>query len=97
MKVIPEQGMPAYRTHHHGHLIISFNVDFPDTLSEEAIKALESALPARAPLPTIPKSHIVDEVVLQDADPTRVRAANNMDVDDEDEEQQGQGVSCQNQ
>jgi len=98
LKVIPEQGMPAYRTHHHGQLIISFKVDFPDSLTPEAMAALEAALPARPTLPKFPKNHVVDEVQIEDLDPTR---ASRMNIDeDEDEEMhgaQGQGVSCQNQ
>lgn len=92
--------MPAYRHHNHGQLIISFNVEFPDTIPAESFQYLEKALPPRPELPTIPKDHHVDEVVLEDADLTRQqRARGDDDMMDEDEDghPQGAGVSCQNQ
>lgn len=99
VKVISEQGMPAYRHHNHGQLIIKFNITFPETLSPEAIQFLESALPARPELPKVPSNHHVDEVVLEDADFSKAQRARGDDAMDEDEEHghQGHGVSCQNQ
>jgi len=99
IKVISEQGMPAYRHHNHGQLIISFNVEFPESIPSEAFEHLEKALPARPALPKIPKDFIVDEVSLEDADPTRQQRARGADDMDEDEDghPQGAGVSCQNQ
>lgn len=67
-------------------------------MTPEAMQLLEQALPARPTLPKFPKNHVVDEVQLEDVDPTR---ANRMNLDSDDEEDghggQGQGVSCQNQ
>lgn len=98
IKVISEQGMPAYRHHNHGQLIVSINVDFPEELTSTQMEALEKALPKRPTLPKVPKSHHTDEVVLEDADPTRMARAREGDEMDEDEEGQGgAGVQCQNQ
>jgi DnaJ-class molecular chaperone len=90
--------MPSRRHHTKGQLVINFNVEFPETLSEEAMKNLEVALPPRPTLPAPPKNHVVDEVVLDDVDPMRAQRAQNGDEMDEDEDgPQGHGVSCQNQ
>ncbi|CAD6567196.1 MAG: Type I HSP40 co-chaperone [Cyphobasidiales sp. Tagirdzhanova-0007] len=99
IKVISEQGMPAFRHHNHGQLILSFAVQFPESLPTEALTHLEKALPARPKLPKLPKDHMIDEVILEDADLTRqarARAADDME-EDEDGQQQPPGVSCQNQ
>ena len=97
--MISEQGMPAYRHHNHGQLILSFNIDFPKTLPPEAEQYLEKALPSRPKLPKLPKDHLIDDVTLEDADLTRQARARAADEMEEDEEghQHGQGVSCQNQ
>lgn len=47
-KAIDEEGMPVYkRPFMKGKLYIHFNVDFPDYLSPEQVKAVEAILPAR--------------------------------------------------
>ena len=98
IKVIEEAGMPAYRHHNHGQLIILFTVDFPETLTAEALQLIEQALPERPKIPKAPKDHHIEEVVLADADLTRQARARGADDDmDEDDQPQGQGVSCQNQ
>lgn len=85
--------MPAYRHHNHGQLIISFEIDFPTHLDAEAMAQLESALPARPTLPTPPKDHHVEEVVLEDADLTRQsRARGDDEMEEDDEHPQGTGV-----
>lgn len=90
--------MPAYRHHNHGQLVIKFHVEFPETLSEDQMKVLEQALPARPTLPKLPKNHLVDEVVLDDADPMRTsRAQGDAMMEDDEDGPQGHGVSCQNQ
>lgn len=99
IKVVHDQGMPAYRHHNHGQLVIKFDVDFPESMTEDAMGLLEKALNPRPTLPKLPKNHMVDEVVLDNVDPMKMqRAQAAADGMDEDEDgPQGQGVSCQNQ
>lgn len=47
-KAINDEGMPVYQRHFiKGNLYIHFSVDFPDSLTPEQCKALESVLPLR--------------------------------------------------
>ncbi|NXD32449.1 MAS5 protein, partial [Spelaeornis formosus] len=47
VKVIPGQGMPSYRHHELGDLVVQINVKFPDSLDPAALAPLESILPPR--------------------------------------------------
>ena len=103
-KVIDGKGMPIQKYGGYGNLIINFTIKFPENhfTSEENLKKLEDVLPARAPLPTIPKDAVVDDCVLSDFDPAKYannrsgRGGQSYDSDDE-EQQQGEGVQCASQ
>lgn len=104
LKVIPGQGMPSYRHHEMGDLLIHMNVKFPDSLDPSILAPLESILPPRPDLPTFPENiHIDDQVELQDASDRKMRNGaagghGGMDVDDDDEEGgHGPQVQCANQ
>lgn len=92
LKVVPGQGMPSYRHHEPGDLFVHFTVKFPEHIDAAAIPELERALPPRRPLDKFPKSYVVDEVELEEADTRQRQRAEPMD---EDEEQPR--VQCANQ
>lgn len=97
VKVIPNEGMPTYRHHNHGHLFVKFNVEFPkpNWTSPEVIAQLESILPPRPQLPSLDGKH-VDEVVMADADGYQTQRSQAYEEDDEDD-QRGPGVQCAQQ
>ncbi|PIA16648.1 chaperone regulator [Coemansia reversa NRRL 1564] len=102
IKVIEGQGMPSYRHHDPGNLFVKFSVRFPESnwTSEENIKKLEEILPAREPVPSIPKGFEEEEAVLSAIDSHHQRKMNGGEDDmDEDyeEAQQGPGVQCAQQ
>lgn len=84
--------MPSYRHHEPGDLFVHFTVKFPEHIDAAAIPELERALPPRRPLDKFPKSYVVDEVELEEADTRQRQRAEPMD---EDEEQPR--VQCANQ
>jgi len=102
-KIIDGKGMPIPKYGGYGNLIINFTIKFPENhfTSEENLKKLEEILPARNPLPTIPKD-AVDDCVLSEFDPSKYannrsgRGGQNYDSDDE-EQQQAEGVQCASQ
>lgn len=106
LKVIPNEGMPAYRTHTHGHLFVKFTVEFPEPnwTTPENIAALENILPPRPALPSFGDKHL-DDVVMADADQYQrssrqgASAAHAHDgYEDEDDHQgAGPGVQCAQQ
>ncbi|KAI8364215.1 hypothetical protein BD560DRAFT_355151 [Blakeslea trispora] len=102
LKVIPEEGMPAYRTHTRGHLFVKFTVEFPNPnwTSPENIAALEQILPPRPQLPSFGSKHL-DEVVMADAEgyQSSSRQGSHMHdgYEDEDEQHAGPGVQCAQQ
>ncbi|ORZ01142.1 hypothetical protein BCR43DRAFT_486447 [Syncephalastrum racemosum] len=101
VKVIPNEGMPTYRHHDHGHLYVKFTVEFPNPnwTDADTIAKLEGVLPARAPLPNLEGAH-VDEVVMADADAYQSQKAHaNAYDEDEDEDMRGggPGVQCAQQ
>ncbi|KAG1180308.1 hypothetical protein G6F70_000472 [Rhizopus microsporus] len=100
MKVIPDEGMPAHRTHTRGHLFIKFIIDFPppNWTAPENIAALEHILPPRPVLPSFGNKH-VDEVVMADAQPYQTGSSGrNQNAYDEDEDDHhGPGVQCAQQ
>ncbi|KAH9830970.1 uncharacterized protein C8Q71DRAFT_799187 [Rhodofomes roseus] len=96
LKVIPGQGMPSYRHHEAGDLFVHFTIRFPDRLDPSVIPTLERALPPRTPLEKFPKSIVLDDVELEEADTrqrARASAADSMDEDEEGEPR----VQCANQ
>ncbi|KAJ2625572.1 Type I HSP40 co-chaperone [Coemansia spiralis] len=103
-KMIEGQGMPSYRHHNMGNLFVKFNVRFPEPgwTSEEEIKKLEAILPARQPVPSIPKGHHQEEVVLSTVDAHHQKKMqadeDGMDEDYEDAHNHaGPGVQCAQQ
>ncbi len=100
-KVIEGKGMPSYRHHIQGNLYVVFDVEFPPPNfgTENQLLLLNKILPSRKPL-NIPENAMVDDVVLQDVDPTKHRRgqklSDDMD-DDEGYEQGGPGVQCASQ
>lgn len=99
LKIIPNQGMPSYRNHDMGDLILQINVTFPETLDPALLAPLESILPPRPALPTFPKGvHMDEHVDMVAADDRRVRSGGPKgDEMDEDEEGAGPQVQCANQ
>jgi len=92
VKEIPGEGMPMHkRPFDKGVLIIKFNVVFPESVSPDAARILETALPKqRRELPTNLSMDDVEEVTLQDFDPGRkAQGARKREVysseDDDDE------------
>ncbi|KAJ1857392.1 Type I HSP40 co-chaperone [Coemansia sp. RSA 1822] len=101
-KVIEGQGMPSYRHHNNGNLFIKFNVRFPEPnwTSEEEIKKLEALLPARQPVPAIPKGYHTEDVVLSAVDLHHQKKMNESDAgmdEDYEDAQHGPGVQCAQQ
>ncbi|BGP24958.1 DnaJ family protein [Rhodotorula toruloides] len=74
IKVIPGQGMPSYRHHELGDLVVQINVKFPDSLDPAAVAPLENILPPRPDLPTYPPNVHVDEVEMTDASERRTKS-----------------------
>ncbi|KAH8102836.1 hypothetical protein BXZ70DRAFT_1006029 [Cristinia sonorae] len=96
MKIIHGQGMPSHRHHEPGDMFVRLAVRFPDSIPPEAIPALESALPPRAPLETFGKAVLLEEVELDEVDPRqRERASSGGEPMDEDEGEPR--VQCANQ
>ncbi|GAA5926837.1 hypothetical protein JCM1841_002001 [Sporobolomyces salmonicolor] len=107
LKVIPGQGMPSYRHHEMGDLVVKLDVTFPDHLDPEALAPLEQILPPRPELETFGKDkdgHL-DEVEMVDASERKTKSGMGGpggygdDAMDTDDEGQGGGpqVQCQNQ
>ncbi|GAA6000106.1 hypothetical protein JCM10207_006054 [Rhodosporidiobolus poonsookiae] len=105
VKVIPEQGMPSYRHHEMGDLVVQIAVKFPESLDPAALAPLESILPPRPDLPTYPKEIHVDEIEhMFDASERRSKSGAGaggydeaMDTDDEEGQGGGPQVQCANQ
>jgi DnaJ family protein A protein 2 len=104
LKVIPNEGMPAYRTHTHGNLFVKFTIDFPEPnwTSQENIAQLENILPPRPALGSFGDKHIED-VVMADASgyqsSSRSHGAHMDDgyEDEDDHHGAGPGVQCAQQ
>lgn len=97
VKVIKGQGMPSYRHHELGDIYVRMNVVFPDSLPETAFPLLETALAPRQ-VPAKPATGHVEEVMVEEPDPTRARRdENGMDEDEEAGGHGPHGVQCANQ
>jgi DnaJ family protein A protein 2 len=101
IKMIAGKGMPSYRHHDYGNMIVNFEIDFPEPYfaTPEQLTALEQVLPPRKKL-EIPNPKDAEEVVLADVDPTKYQQSGGqpMDEDDEDDPRgQGPGVQCASQ
>jgi DnaJ family protein A protein 2 len=103
-KAINDEGMPMYqRPFMKGKLYIHFNVEFPESLTPEQVKALETILPAR------PSSQLTDmeldeceETTLHDVnieEESRRRQQAQQEAYDEDDDMPGgaQRVQCAQQ
>ncbi|KAG1138248.1 hypothetical protein G6F37_008210 [Rhizopus arrhizus] len=103
-KVIPNEGMPAPRTHSKGHLFVKFTIEFPQPnwTSLENIAALEQILPSRPSLPSVGDKH-VEDVVMTDAEgyqrsgPSRNGGVYEDEDDEDDHHGHGPGVQCAQQ
>ncbi len=82
-----------------GTLYVKFEVIFPPSnwLDKSKIPTLESLLPPRQPLRTIPADAHVEEVVLSEVDPNRRERGDEMDEDDEHGQGGGPQVQCAQQ
>ncbi|KAI8647063.1 hypothetical protein BD408DRAFT_379411 [Parasitella parasitica] len=106
VKVIPNEGMPAYRTHTKGHLFVKFTIDFPEPnwTTPETIAQLENILPARPKLPTDFGDKHVEDVVMADASDYQNSSRQNSNAhmhdgyeDEDDHQGAGPGVQCAQQ
>lgn len=101
IKSIDGEGMPTYkRPFEKGRLIIRFNVQFPKTLTPDAIKLIEKALPRPAAKKQPQKDVEPEDVTLatfvpNDGASSHRHGREAYDEDDEDHHQQG--VSCSQQ
>ncbi|PHH83623.1 hypothetical protein CDD82_6069 [Ophiocordyceps australis] len=105
IKMVRGQGMPSYRHHDYGNLLIRFNVIFPEknwTTDHEVFGKLRGLLPAPA-LQNIPPADAMTEPAdLEDLDAQAhnkvfTGAAGMMDEDDEDAHPGGERVQCASQ
>jgi len=108
IKCIDGEGMPTYkRPFEKGRLIIRFAVQFPKTLTPEAVKLLEKALPKPTPQkpPARGKDKETDEVedvtlssfVPNDGQGQQQHRHRGEAYDEDDEDHHQQGVSCSQQ
>lgn len=106
VKQIPGEGMPTYRHHNKGTLLVKFQVDFPSSYWAEptTIEKLNTVLPPRPELPSFGQDKHIESAAMQDADVQHIeneRArhgyTNAMDEDDEMGEGAGPGVQCAQQ
>ncbi|KAK9380488.1 uncharacterized protein V2V93DRAFT_370810 [Kockiozyma suomiensis] len=90
LKVIEGRGMPSYRLHNNGNLYIEFEIEFPSNnfTTADKLALLETVLPPRPDL-GLPADAMVEDVVLQDVDPSQQSRANLRSDEDEDEDEQG--------
>jgi DnaJ family protein A protein 2 len=80
-----------------GTLYVKFDVKFPTAnwLDLSKISQLETLLPPRTPIATIPAGSQVEEVVLSDVDPAKQKRQQEEDQMEEDEAGQGGGPNVQ--
>ncbi|EKM55839.1 uncharacterized protein PHACADRAFT_209359 [Phanerochaete carnosa HHB-10118-sp] len=98
LKVIPSEGMPSQRHHEPGDLFIRIQVEFPDSMPLDSIPLLEKALPARKPLEQFPKSIMLEEVEVVEADARQHELADAGEAMDEDHEGESEPrTQCANQ
>ncbi|ORZ15032.1 hypothetical protein BCR42DRAFT_482838 [Absidia repens] len=95
VKVVPNEGMPAYRHQTHGHLFVKFTVNFPQSnwADDETIAKLNTILPPRSALPSFGNKQ-VDEVVLADATGYQSQRSAHAHYEEEDEDEGQPGVQC---
>ncbi|CAN6650739.1 mitochondrial protein import protein MAS5 [Trichomonascus vanleenenianus] len=99
-KMVEGKGMPSYRHHDYGNLLIEFEVEFPDNYfaTPEQMKLLEQALPPRKAHDEIPADAHVEECVLADVDTSKYRPSGmDIDEDEDDVPPGGERVQCSSQ
>jgi len=103
IKSIDGEGMPTYkRPFEKGRLIIRFTVQFPKTLTNDAVKLLEKALPKPQQKKNEHKDAEVEDVTLSAFVPNDGASAHHRQGreaydEDEDGDHHQQGVSCSQQ
>jgi len=102
IKCVRGQGMPSYRHHDYGNLFIQFDIKFPPNNfnTPEKIAELESILPPREPTGLPEDVMEIDEVVLEDVDPSqqaRARGGATNSDDEDDGHQHGERMQCASQ
>lgn len=100
VKVIKGQGMPSYRHHENGDLVVNISIDFPESIPEASIPLLEKALPPRPALPKFSSNIHLEDTYMIDADEkTSRKHANGKDSDgmDDEEHEHREGVQCAQQ
>lgn len=103
IKCIAGEGMPIHkRPYEKGRLIIKFNVQFPKTLKEDAVKFIEKALPKPKAKPPVNEEDVedvtlVDYVQSERHTHTHSRGGEAYEEDDEEGHGHPQGVSCAQQ
>src|SRR5436305_1868379 len=103
-KAIDDEGMPMYqRPFMRGKLYIKFNVEFPESLSQDQVKALEAILPLRS------QSQLSDmeideceettmhDVNIEEEMRRKQAAAQQEAYDEDDDDMHGQRVQCAQQ
>jgi len=100
IKIIEGKGMPSYRHHNFGNMVVKFDIEFPaaNFATQEQMMALEAVLPSRPKL-AIPADANVEEVILADADPSKYSSSGQPMEEDEDEDMHGgaERVQCASQ
>ncbi|XP_072393386.1 dnaJ homolog subfamily A member 2-like [Diabrotica undecimpunctata] len=101
VKCVRGEGMPHYKNpFEKGNMYISFDVKFPENhfTSENNLKALETLLPPRS-LFTMPIGEHVEEVDLQEVDPTDKGHSSRGEAyaSDDEEQTHGPGLQCAHQ
>lgn len=104
--MIRGQGMPSFRHHDFGNLIVQFDVKFPEknfTTDPAAFEALKAIIPVNKSIssPTPPAETMTEIVDFEDLDASqqaRAAGATAMDEDDEDGHPGGgERVQCASQ
>ncbi|CAG8678056.1 11038_t:CDS:2, partial [Ambispora leptoticha] len=102
-KALAGYGMPSYRHHNYGNLLIKFDIEFPEPhwTSPANIAKLEEILPKRPTLDLDLQNDSIEDLTLQDLSiDEQQKAAHilaNGVEDDDDEESHGHGVQCAQQ
>jgi DnaJ homolog subfamily A member 2 len=96
IKMIEGKGMPSYRHHNYGNMLVAFEIDFPEPYfaSAEQLAALEKVLPPRPAL-DIPADAHIDDVVLADVDPSKYASGGGDAMEEDYEDEPGaERVNC---
>jgi len=104
IKCVDGEGMPIHkRPYEKGRLIIKFNVQFPKTVTVDALKLLDKALPRPKAKPAVTEEEVEDVQLTDYVQPEHRghnhthRSGEAYEEDDEDGHGHPQGVSCAQQ